>query len=68
MQRRSVSIVAEGSCDGATRVRSTCGPPAAGNCGCGQGSPEVVLGEIPANERAGVAGEELGSFQVMRRS
>jgi hypothetical protein len=43
-------------------------PPAASNCGGGQCSPKSVLGEILANERAWVAGEELGSFQVMRRS
>jgi hypothetical protein len=28
-------IIAEGSCDGATGFRSTCGPPVAGNC-CGR--------------------------------
>jgi hypothetical protein len=49
-------------------VKKACGPPMVSNCGGGQCSPEVVLGEIPANERAGFAGEGLGSFQVMRRS
>jgi hypothetical protein len=61
-------ISSRSSCGGAAGVKKACGPPAASNCSGGQCSPEAVLREIPANERAGFAGEGLGSFQVMRQS
>jgi hypothetical protein len=61
-------IASGGSCGGAAGVKKACGPPEVSNCGGGQCSPEAVLGEIPANERAGFAGEGLRSSQMMRRS